>query len=157
MHYTCHVKTQTTGRESEVICKGKHYWPILQSHQSQIGAGNQAARSKVDIMRNYHRTAYLPEICMAPPQRYQQTHVLFSVKSVCWGTRVGCADTCHLFPDRVRTQSARVSPGFKRRSPILRGHCLPGLLRPCSQRLAQYAEREYTGKSAMHIASLLQQ
>lgn len=43
-----------------------------------------------------------------------------------------------------------MSPGFKRRSPILRGHCLPGFLRSRSQRLAQYAEREYTGKSLIH-------
>lgn len=74
----------------------------------------------------------------------------------CMGTSSSVAVIPDLFPDRVWTQSIRVSPGFKRRSPILRGHCLPGLLCSRSQRLAQYAEREYAGKSVMRMASLRQ-
>lgn len=157
-------------RALHLSCKNTNHWQRIRSNmqgkvllanfatqQSQSGAGDRAARSKVDTTWNYHRTAYLPEICMSPLPRCQQTGMLFVATSTYWGARAGCGDTCHLSPDRVRTQSAWVSPGFKRRPPILRGHRLPGLLCSCSQRLAQYAEWEYTGKSAMHTASLSQQ
>lgn len=158
----CHVKTPTIGRESKAIHKEKYYWPISQSRHRQKVPGNKASRSEVWIW-NCHQIAwfYLPSrsVCC----HLQDVRRLaccqggaFRANSVCWSIQLSCSDTCHLFPDRVWTQSTRVSPGFERRSPILRGHCLPGFLRSCSQRLAQYAEREYTGKSVMHIVSLLQ-
>lgn len=162
MHCICHVKTPTTGRESKVILKEKYYWPISQSCQRQKVTGNKAARNEVWI-RNCHQIAwfYLPlrsvRCHVQDVRRLACCHSgAFSANPVYWSIQLSCSDTCHLFPDRVWTQSAWVSSGFKRRSPILRGHCLPGFLRSCSQRLAQYAEREYTGKSMIHIAALLQ-
>lgn len=46
MHCICHVKTQTTGRELEVICKEKYYWPILQHSRVSLEQGIEQQGAK---------------------------------------------------------------------------------------------------------------
>lgn len=152
MHCICHVKTPTPGRKSGVIHKEKYYWLISQSRQRQKVPGNKEARNEAWI-QNGHRIAvvlFAFKMCLLSPPRCEgDLPVVTAEHSLCTRCPGAPSETCPVSPDRVRTQSPRVSPGVEGRSPILRGHCLPRLLCSCSQRLAQYAEWEYSGKSGM--------
>lgn len=88
------------------------------------------------------------KMCLLSPPRHEGD-LPFVTAEHSWCTPGAPSETCPVSADRVRTQSPRVPPGAEGRSPILRGHCLPRLLCSCSQRLAQHAEWEYSGKSGM--------